>query len=66
MKIQTYNDDNSLLNCFAYLSRYMNLCTMMKDSDAHQNGEFSGSSTSSTSHCEKDTLLKLREKVNLN
>ena len=66
MKRQTYNDDNSLLNCFAYLSRYMNLCTMMKDSDAHQNGEFSGSSTSSTSHCEKDALLKLREKVNLN
>lgn len=44
--------------------QYMNLCTVMKkDSDAHQNGEFSGSSTSSTSHCEKDTLLKLREKL---
>ncbi|XP_052026010.1 ankyrin repeat domain-containing protein 26-like [Apodemus sylvaticus] len=44
--------------------RYMDLCTMMEeDSDAHQNGEFSGYNASSTSHCEEDTVLKLREKL---
>ncbi|XP_052013071.1 ankyrin repeat domain-containing protein 26-like [Apodemus sylvaticus] len=46
------------------IDRYMDLCTMMEeDSDAHQNGEFSGYNTSSTSHCEEDTVLKLREKL---
>ncbi|XP_052012598.1 ankyrin repeat domain-containing protein 26-like [Apodemus sylvaticus] len=46
------------------IDRYMDLCTMMEeDSDAHQNGEFSGYNASSTSHCEEDTVLKLREKL---
>ena len=61
MKIQTYSDDNSLLTCFSYLSRYMNERTMMEeDSDAHQNEEFSGYNASSTTHYEEDTVLKLR------
>ncbi|XP_052012603.1 ankyrin repeat domain-containing protein 26-like [Apodemus sylvaticus] len=46
------------------IDRYMDLCTMMEeDSDGHQNGEFSGYNASSTSHCEEDTVLKLREKL---